>query len=61
MHVESVLECQMCGKVLRYLDDAEAQRVARNPYNFISYCGRECRESDPLLFDNDYGVDYGDF
>lgn len=37
---DPVLECQDCGKVLRHLSPAEAQKVAANPYNFIAYCSR---------------------
>ncbi len=33
-----VLECQQCGDVIRELSDAEAQKVADNPYNYIIYC-----------------------
>ena len=35
---DPVLVCQDCGDVIRRLSDAEAQQVARNPYNFIVYC-----------------------
>lgn len=37
----SYLECQDCGEVLRELTPAEAQRVARAPYDFVCYC-RSC-------------------
>lgn len=35
----AVLECQDCGRFLRYLSNAEEQKVAANPYNYIIYCG----------------------
>jgi hypothetical protein len=38
MNLEPVLECQICGEVVRKLTDSEAQQVAANPYNFIVTC-----------------------
>lgn len=32
------LDCQDCGDTVKVLTDSEAQRVARNPYNFVVYC-----------------------
>ena len=32
------LECQDCGRELKELSDAEAQKVAANPYNYVVYC-----------------------
>lgn len=42
------LDCQDCGDVVRVLTDAEAQAVARNPYNFVVYCPAcgKAREQD---------------
>lgn len=34
----AVLECQDCGTVIRELSKAEEQDMARNPYNWITYC-----------------------
>lgn len=39
---QSTLDCQDCGDVVRKLTDAEAHEVAREPYNFVVYCG-PCR------------------
>lgn len=36
---EPVLECQDCGTVLLVLTPEQAQRVARNPYNYVLFCG----------------------
>lgn len=44
MYDQPVLECQDCGDVVRELSDAEAQRVADSPYDFIVYC-HSCREN----------------
>jgi hypothetical protein len=38
MDEQPVLECQMCGQVLRTLTPAEAQEVAHRPYDFILNC-----------------------
>lgn len=35
---EEWIECDRCGYPLRKLDPVEAQRIARDPYNFIFYC-----------------------
>lgn len=32
------LECQDCGIELKELSDAEVQKVAANPYNYVVYC-----------------------
>jgi hypothetical protein len=32
------LECQACGVKLQELSEAQAQEVARNPYNYIGFC-----------------------
>jgi hypothetical protein len=32
------LDCQDCGAVVKKLTDAEAQKVADNPYNYVVYC-----------------------
>ncbi len=32
------LDCQDCGTVVRWLTDAEAQQVARDPYAYIAFC-----------------------
>ena len=32
------LECQTCGVKLQELSEAQAQEVARNPYNYIGFC-----------------------
>lgn len=32
------LDCQACGKVLHELTFAEAQEVARRPYDFVVFC-----------------------
>jgi uncharacterized protein with PIN domain len=34
----STLDCQDCGKVLRELSPAEAQKVADRPYDHVWYC-----------------------
>ena len=41
--MEPVLECQMCGTVLRTLTPSEAREVADRPYNFVVYCAG-CRQ-----------------
>lgn len=41
--MEPVLECQMCGTVLRTLTPSEAREVASRPYDFVIYCGG-CRQ-----------------
>lgn len=35
---EPTLDCQTCGKVLKVLSPAEAQKVALNPQDFIVDC-----------------------
>lgn len=35
---DPTLDCDDCGRILRHLSPSEAQKVARNPYNFIAYC-----------------------
>lgn len=42
---DPTLECQACGRVLKRLSLAEAQRVAGDPYRFIVYC-HECLRED---------------
>lgn len=39
---EPTLDCQTCGKVLKVLTSAEAQRVAFAPQNYIVDC-ESCR------------------
>lgn len=36
---EHWLECQDCGDQIRQLNKTQAQMVADNPYNYITYCG----------------------
>lgn len=36
---QETLDCQNCGIVLKELSNAEAQKVARDPYKFIAFCG----------------------
>ncbi len=36
--IPEFLECQDCGDQLRELSDAEAQKVANNPYNYVVFC-----------------------
>jgi hypothetical protein len=39
------IDCQACGKTLKFLTMAEAQQVAARPYDFVIYCmDRECQE-----------------
>jgi hypothetical protein len=38
MSRKPVLECELCGIVVRELTPAEADEVAANPYNFIVTC-----------------------
>ncbi|KJK12550.1 hypothetical protein UB45_07685 [Terrabacter sp. 28] len=40
--MEPVLECQMCGTVLRTLTPSEAREVADRPYDFVLFCAA-CR------------------
>ncbi|WP_159600239.1 hypothetical protein [Agromyces humi] len=40
------LDCQDCGRVLRKLTPAEAQRVAYRPYSFIVFCN-DCAPNQP--------------
>lgn len=42
MDEKPTLDCQDCGKILKYLTYAEYQIVAQAPYNFIFYCD-ECK------------------
>jgi hypothetical protein len=44
MTYEPTLDCQRCGDVVRELSPAEAQQVARHPYDFIVFCARCKRE-----------------
>jgi hypothetical protein len=39
MDAHPVLECQQCGRVLRHLTYAEAQKIADNPYDYVFICG----------------------
>ena len=36
-----VLECQLCGAVLKTLTREEADIVAERPYDFITYCAKD--------------------
>lgn len=58
---KSVLECQDCGKVLRELGAAEAQKVADNPYNFMAFCRSCMRDQESLDIErcSDYGETHG--
>ncbi|MGW8431650.1 hypothetical protein ACWGJ9_11205 [Curtobacterium citreum] len=40
---DPTLDCQSCGTPVRVLTDAEQQRVAANPYNYVVFC-REHRD-----------------
>lgn len=42
------LECQDCGLVLRILTPAEAQQVAKRPYDFIVFC-RSCGQANERM------------
>jgi hypothetical protein len=35
---DPTIDCQDCGRILRHLSPAEAQKVAANPYNFVFWC-----------------------
>lgn len=37
------LECQDCGEIIFYLDAAQSQMVARDPYNLVVLC-KPCRQ-----------------
>lgn len=39
------IDCQGCGDILNYLTDAQAQRVANNPQNFIFWC-QDCIKNE---------------
>lgn len=35
---EPALYCEACGTLVKKLTGAQAQEVARNPYNYVTYC-----------------------
>lgn len=51
MFNDSVLECQDCGEIILRLSDAEAQKVANNPYNFVVWCESCRRQLRKQLFE----------
>lgn len=42
------LDCEQCGNVIKELSDVEAQKVAKDPYNYIVYC-QKCKR-DGIYF-----------